>query len=156
MKFNTSNIKEYLQSQALVYGITAWPRDPYPTSTFTHYSIYKYFNLNQSDFFFQEMVHPIPALYYNTDSLHADIMQPWVDCVLKKTCILPVGAQFNGCNMNLKPRYRYSGCHRYSTSVLNVLLGISFKFKTPYIPKYKVYSNDLSNNLGLAYSGLWK
>lgn len=42
-------------------------------------------------------------------------------------CIL--GAQSSGCHFNKKPQYRYSGCHGYDTSALNIVLGLQFDFR---------------------------
>lgn len=38
------------------------------------------------------------------------------------------GAQSGGCRFNKKPQYRYSGCHRYDGSALNIALGLKFGF----------------------------
>uniref|UniRef100_T1GYI3 Uncharacterized protein n=1 Tax=Megaselia scalaris TaxID=36166 RepID=T1GYI3_MEGSC len=35
-------------------------------------------------------------------------------------------AQSNGCKYNKKPQYRYSGCHAYDTSALNIVLGLTW------------------------------
>ena len=55
-------------------------------------------------------------------------MLRWVECALALECIWPVGAQNSGCKLHRKPLYRYSGCHKYELSALNVILGIMFKF----------------------------
>lgn len=39
------------------------------------------------------------------------------------------GAQSGGCHFNKKPQYRYSGCHGYDASALNIVLGLQFDFK---------------------------
>lgn len=39
-----------------------------------------------------------------------------------------LGAQSSGCHFNKKPQYRYSGCHGYDTSALNIVLGLQFDF----------------------------
>jgi len=38
------------------------------------------------------------------------------------------GAQSGGCRFNKKPQYRYSGCHWYDGSALNIVLGLKFGF----------------------------
>lgn len=38
------------------------------------------------------------------------------------------GAQSAGCRFNKRPQYRYSGCHAYDTSALNIILGLYFNF----------------------------
>lgn len=35
-----------------------------------------------------------------------------------------LGAQSGGCRFDKKPLYRYSGCHSYDTSALNIVLGL--------------------------------
>lgn len=50
----------------------------------------------------------------------------------KLTCILSIGAQSAGCRFNKKPQYRYSGCHAYDTSALNIVLGLHFNFDDTY------------------------
>jgi hypothetical protein len=42
--------------------------------------------------------------------------------------VCPTGAQSGGCRFNKKPQYRYSGCHRYDGSALNIALGLKFGF----------------------------
>lgn len=39
-----------------------------------------------------------------------------------------LGAQSAGCRFNKRPQYRYSGCHAYDTSALNIVLGLHFNF----------------------------
>lgn len=66
-------------------------------------------------------------------------MLPWVQCALTAECIAPIGAQRSGCRFDKKPLYRYSGCHRYDVSALNVVLGIMYDYN---FHKYLVNSSD--------------
>ena len=77
---------------------------------------------------FLPMVEMNRLLLWNTLEVHQQIMLPWVQCVLTPECIHPIGAQSEGCRFNKKPQYRYSGCHAYDSSALNVVLGLTYKF----------------------------
>merc|ERR1719369_1955283 len=55
-------------------------------------------------------------------------MLPWLKCALTEACINPIGAQSTGCRFDKKPQYRYSGCHSYDVSALNIVLGSMFAF----------------------------
>ena len=49
-----------------------------------------------------------------------------------------------GCRFDKKPAFRYSGCHAYEVSALNVVLGKMFNFdESKYIvsDKYKFFAN---------------
>lgn len=74
------------------------------------------------------MVSADALLIVNTASVHREIMLPWVQCSLTQDCIIPIGAQSEGCKFNKKPQYRYSGCHSYDASALNIVLGLKFKW----------------------------
>ncbi|XP_050462848.1 uncharacterized protein LOC126857452 isoform X2 [Cataglyphis hispanica] len=72
------------------------------------------------------------------------VMLPWVQCALTRDCISPIGAQSAGCRFNKKPQYRYSGCHAYDTSALNIVLGLHFNFDdTYYVHKDQMYFNKI-------------
>ena len=62
-------------------------------------------------------------------------MLPWIKCTLTKDCISPFGSQSGGCRFDKKPLYRYSGCHAYDSSALNVALGVAFPLHQPYISR---------------------
>ena len=132
MRFTSSDIKPEIRTQALMYGVATWARNMYPTSTFTHLGTIRYFNLTRQEFYFQNMVYPKPALYINTKTLHERVMLLWIKCVLDEDCINPRGAQFTGCNLDLRPKFLYSGCHRHSTSAFNVALWHSYPHSVPY------------------------
>jgi hypothetical protein len=61
--------------------------------------------------------------------LITSLMVPWLKCVLIEDCINPIGAQSTGCRFDKKPKYRYSGCHSYDVSALNIVLGEMFSFR---------------------------
>jgi hypothetical protein len=79
-------------------------------------------------FVLQHMVGAGHLVVYNTRRVHEELMRPWVQCALTASCIFPRGAQSVGCNFKRKPKYKYSSCHRYDTSALNVILGKMFDF----------------------------
>jgi len=46
----------------------------------------------------------------------------------------------NGCDLTRRPRYRYSGCHRYDSSAFNVILGQMFYYDdSGYIPAQLIF-----------------
>lgn len=110
------------------HGIIAWATR-HATSSLTHPNMFGYFQTTTENFLFQSMVEANKLLIYNTADIHNNIMLPWVQCALTEDCIFPIGAQSSGCHFNKKPQYRYSGCHRYDASALNIVLGLQFDFK---------------------------
>lgn len=89
--------------------------------------MFEYFRTDADNFLFLQMVSADVLLIINTESVHREIMLPWVQCSLTQDCIIPIGAQSEGCKFNKKPQYRYSGCHSYDASALNIVLGLKFK-----------------------------
>ncbi|XP_055928279.1 uncharacterized protein LOC129959464 [Argiope bruennichi] len=127
----TSNEIHSIVSRAEKDGIVAWPINQ-PTSALTHPRMFDFFNTKQEKFFFHRMVQPNFIILYNTDTVHFKIMFHWVKCALVPNCIAPIGAQNSGCRFDKKPLYRYSGCHRYDMSALNVVLGLMFDFSSSH------------------------
>lgn len=107
-----------------------------PVSSLTHKKMFEYFHTDSDNFIFSPMVSGSYLLIVNTENIHKDIMLPWVLCAITRDCIVPIGAQSAGCRFDKKPQYRYSGCHSYDTSALNIVLGLKFKFD------YMKYSYD--------------
>ncbi|KAK6177252.1 hypothetical protein SNE40_015387 [Patella caerulea] len=123
--FLTSKMNHSLV-QALNVGLVAWTiKDP--TSSLTHPKMFDYFKTKQDRYYFHRAVRSSHLIIYNTEKIHKDLMLPWVKCALVEECISPTGAQNSGCNWR-KPYYRYSGCHWFDMSALNVILGIMFDF----------------------------
>ncbi|KAJ8980548.1 hypothetical protein NQ317_001055 [Molorchus minor] len=109
-------------------GILAWPFElKNPVSSLTHKKMFEYFRTDAENFLFLQMVKADVLLMVNTEGIHNDIMLPWVQCALTQDCIFPIGAQSAGCKFDKKPQYRYSGCHSYDASALNIALGLKFK-----------------------------
>lgn len=98
-----------------------------PVSSLTHKKMFEYFHTEADNFLFVPMVSSGILLLVNMVSVHQDVMLPWIQCTLTQDCIIPIGAQSEGCRFNKKPQYRYSGCHSYDTSALNIVLGLKFK-----------------------------
>jgi len=92
MRFNSSNINA-LRARAEAVGLVAWPVHPYPTSTYTHDGMFRYFGAVRHNFHFHRMVEPDAALYVNTYRLHHRLLRPWVSCALDPGCLAPPGAQ---------------------------------------------------------------
>lgn len=88
--------------------------------------MFQYFHTDNENFLFLQMVNADILFLINTHTTHKDIMLPWVKCALTQDCIMPIGAQSAGCRFDKKPQYRYSGCHSYDTSALNIILGLKF------------------------------
>lgn len=130
-KIISSQIDGVLQ-KAQKEGLVSWSIDQ-PTSTLTHPKMFDYFQTRQDNFYFHRMVEPSHILLYNTGLIHQHLMLPWVQCALTPDCIAPIGAQSTGCRFDKKPLYRYSGCHRYDMSALNVILGIMFDYNNCYV-----------------------
>ncbi|KAI4453221.1 hypothetical protein MML48_scaffold00002779 [Holotrichia oblita] len=131
------HIKTLYESVLSGTGILAWRMDSYPAvSSLTHKKMFEYFHTDSDNFIFSPMVSGSYLLIVNTENIHKDIMLPWVLCAITRDCIVPIGAQSAGCRFDKKPQYRYSGCHSYDTSALNIVLGLKFKFD------YMRYSYD--------------
>ena len=142
MRFNSSVLSPEVKTQALIYGFTAWAtNDAYPTSTFTHYNMFRFFNTSHENFYFHRMANPSRALYYHTKALNQKLMLPWVKCVLDYDCMNPIGAQPLGCSFH-KPKYIYAGCHSYDKAAFNVLAGLIYDFDAPYICKKPLFSTE--------------
>ncbi|XP_018579100.1 uncharacterized protein LOC108917126 [Anoplophora glabripennis] len=123
-----NTIAQLFENKAKKHGVLAWPFDlKNPVSSLTHKKMFEYFHTDAENFLFLQMVKADVLFLINTDSIHYDIMLPWVQCALTQDCIFPVGAQSAGCKFDKKPQYRYSGCHSYDTSALNIVLGLKFK-----------------------------
>lgn len=90
--------------------------------------MFDYFHTTPDNFIFLPMVTADTMIILNTKAMRTEILLPWVQCALTQDCIVPIGAQSGGCRFDKKPQYRYSGCHNYDTSALNIVLGLKFKF----------------------------
>lgn len=99
-----------------------------PTSALTHPGMFPFFQTEKENYFFHRMVDPACLILFNTRPVHQRLMLPWIRCALLSDCISPIGAQSSGCRFDKKPLYRYSGCHFYDMSALNVVLGLMFDF----------------------------
>jgi len=95
---------------------------PHVVGMFTH------FGIKPSSCYFQHMVRGSHLVIYNTARVHTQIMRPWVQCALDAACVSPAGADSGSC-VRRRPRYLYSGCHRYAESALNIVLGLAFNFE---------------------------
>ena len=92
MRFNGSNIGN-LRARAEAVGLVAWTAQRFPTSTFTHEGMLKWFNVSRNQFHFQHMVEPESAIYVNTYRLHHKLLKPWVQCALDVDCLAPVDSR---------------------------------------------------------------
>lgn len=107
-------------------GILTWPMKK-AVSSLTHKKMFEYFHTEAENFLFLQMIDAQRLIVVNTPAIHRHIMLPWIQCSLTPDCIHPIGAQSAGCRFDKKPQYRYSGCHSYDLSALNIVLGLRFK-----------------------------
>ncbi|XP_023290116.1 uncharacterized protein LOC105700899 isoform X2 [Orussus abietinus] len=128
VRLNSSKISKYLSPKS---GILTWPTR-HAISSLTHPKMYEYFRVSAESFFFLPLIRASHLIVRNTKEIRDNVMLPWVQCALTRDCICPIGAQSAGCRFNKKPQYRYSGCHAYDTSALNIVLGLHFKFDDTY------------------------
>jgi len=135
--FVSSSLEEYL-SKSLQDGITAWTTVE-PVTQMTHPLMFKYFTLNQKDYFFVHMIDTSKIILFNKLNIHQNLMLPWVKCALKEDCISPLGSQFSGCDFNRRPEFLYSGCHRYESSSFSIITSMLFDFD---LSKYTIDSNE--------------
>ncbi|KAH1003127.1 hypothetical protein HUJ05_011069 [Dendroctonus ponderosae] len=120
---------ELFAKRALQRGVLTFPVPAKnPVTSLTHKKMFEYFRTDAENFQFLQMVRADVLFLVNTREVHQDIMLPWVQCALTQDCIFPIGAQSTGCNFDKKPSYRYSGCHFYDASALNIVLGLRFRF----------------------------
>lgn len=118
---------EPLLAQSKKTGFVAWTIESMDsTSALTHPKMFDYFDTSQQNYWFHRMVSTDHLIIYNTERTHNQIMRHWVQCALTINCIYPKGAQSVGCNNNRRPKYKYSGCHKFEVSALNVILGMVF------------------------------
>lgn len=115
-----------------ISGIKSWSIEA-PTSALTHSRMFEYFHTTADNFYFHRMVRSNHLLISISEStwqpFELGIMLPWVRCALTEGCISPLGSQWrSSCRLDKKPHYRYSGCHHYDMSALNVLLGVAYNF----------------------------
>ncbi|ESO95755.1 hypothetical protein LOTGIDRAFT_116422 [Lottia gigantea] len=135
--FASSDIDNTMK-QAKTEGLVAWTIED-ATSSLTHPKMFDYFKTDQKKYFFHHAVQTSHIILVNTDKIHENVMLPWVKCALVEECINPMGAQNSGCNYQRKPKFRYTGCHWYDMSALNVILGLAFDFDEAYSGKDKIF-----------------
>ncbi|XP_030759147.1 uncharacterized protein LOC115884633 [Sitophilus oryzae] len=122
-------ITDLYENNALKKGVLAFPlQTRHPVTSLTHKKMFQYFRTDSENFQFLQMVKADVLFFVNTKDIHQEVMLPWIQCTLTHDCIFPIGAQAAGCKFDKKPSYRYSGCHSYDASALNIILGLHFKF----------------------------
>lgn len=95
------------ETKAKKNGFLAWPFDLMnPVSSLTHKKMFEYFHTDAENFLFLQMVKGEALFIVNTETVHTNIMLPWVQCALTQDCIDPIGAQSVGCKFDKKPQYR--------------------------------------------------
>lgn len=144
--FTSPNLTNVIY-QAKESGIQGWPiKDP--TSAFTHPKTFEFFDTNQESYYFQHAIESSHLVLYNSQRLATELMLPWVKCALVEMCVSPPGAQDSGCNYFRKPLFRYTGCHRYDMSALNIILGKMFQFnESQYVCNDQLFGSLLEDRL---------
>ncbi|KAL8574867.1 hypothetical protein ACOMHN_044889 [Nucella lapillus] len=144
--FQKGNLTSIL-TQARKVGVVAWTIAD-PTSAITHPKMFDFFKTRQELYYFHRAVETSHMVIYNSPSVKLQVMLPWVKCALLEDCINPTGAQSVGCNFMRKPLFKYSGCHYYDMSALNVILGPLFEFdERSYAAKEPVFGSLLDDRL---------
>jgi hypothetical protein len=111
-----------------------------PITSNTHPRLFDYFDSDADSFLFVRQVTLDAVFFHSSKFLDDKILLPWIKCILTPQCIQPIGASFNANHCKYKkPRYRYSGCHNFDESALNVVCGLAFNFNEA---KYSVTDND--------------
>lgn len=112
-----------------------------PVTTSTHPRMFEYFNTDADSFLFVRQITLDAIYFHHSKFLDDNILLPWIKCIFTPQCIQPIGASSNTnhCKFNKKPQYRYSGCHGYDESALNIVLGLTYNFNEA---KYSVTDND--------------
>lgn len=112
-----------------------------PVTTSTHPRMFEYFDTDADAFLFVRQITLDAIFFHQSKFLDDSILLPWIKCIFTPQCIQPIGASSNTnhCKFNKKPQYRYSGCHGYDESALNIVLGLAFNFNEA---KYSVQDND--------------
>ncbi|XP_050314901.1 uncharacterized protein LOC126749241 [Anthonomus grandis grandis] len=122
-------IMDLFENRALPQGFLTFPlKTKNPVTSLTHKKMFEYFRTDAENFQFLQMVSADVLFIINIKEIHQEIMLPWVQCALTQDCIFPIGAQSAGCKFDKKPSYRYSGCHYYDASALNIVLGLKYRF----------------------------
>ena len=136
-RLTESDLSSWLR-QAETHSVLAWsepepaagPNMAMATTALTHPKMFGFFDKRKyEDYAFQHMVGLGGLILYNSEMVRSKLMLPWLQCVLTESCVNPIGAQDTGCRFDKKPQFRYSGCHRYDLSALNIVLGEMFNFQ---------------------------
>ena len=128
-RLTTSNLSQWLEA-ARIEGVVVWQQgEATATTALTHPRMFEFFpGVKYEEYAFQHMASASVVVLVYTQATHSKLMLPWLRCALTESCINPIGAQDSGCRFDKKPQYRYSGCHRYDVSALNLVLGSMFHF----------------------------
>lgn len=135
--FISGNLTPYMNQANHSGGLLGWPlssRDP--TSFYTHPSMFAKFDTLQERYHFHKMMDTSHLVLINIQAVHKQIMLPWIRCCLSWSCLSPLGAEAGRICNPKRPRYLYSGCHRFASSALNIILG-KFDDNQPYLALHK-------------------
>lgn len=97
LRFSHNNISS-LVSKALKTNILLVEQEgpslanqKHAVTSLTHPKMFEYFQTVVDNFQFTPMISVQSMLVYNTDTIHENVMLPWVQCALIQECIYPIG-----------------------------------------------------------------
>lgn len=111
--------------------------------------MFKYLDAEATQFYFVHMLDTTRFVIYNTVEIHNQLMFNWVKCALTEECVAPPGSKYNGCDLDRRPQFLYSGCHRYEMSAFSILVARMFNLdETAYTLAISKNMSDESERFG--------
>ena len=95
---------------------------------FTHDGMIEYLQYpkNRKDLAHMYSIEATGFLLWANATMKEILIDPWLDCALHEECIAPPGAELWPCHFSFHRDGRYTGCHRYDQSALDIILAREF------------------------------